>query len=223
MKTAGAFVAALLLAAAAHAAEDPLQRDYAAGSISTREQAAAATQAAGARAGELEREYARAMQRCATVVLVTSCQDDARRRRDAQLREVERVRREARAVTRRLDAEARARERADEEAHRAAAAPQRAEQAAKSRAASEARQRAAEQRESKAPTPRAPKAASPPQELTAEQRAANLKHLQDKQRAAAEYAQRKAKEREDNARRREQRRLEREAEAKKRAAAAQPN
>jgi hypothetical protein len=221
MSKASALLSALLLAAAAHAADDPLLRDYPTGSITTREQATAASQSARARAAEVEREYAREMQRCATVVLVTGCQNDARGRRAAQLRAVERVRREAREVTRRLDSDAHARDRAAEEARRAAEAPLKAEQAAKSRAAYEARQRAAQQRAPQASTPRTPKSPSPPRELSPEQRAENVKRLQEKQRAAAGYAQRKAKERDENARRREQRRLEREAEAKKRAAAAQ--
>ncbi len=214
-----ALLFALWLAAAAHAADDPFARDYPPGSIANRAQAQAALAAAGARAGAIEQDYKRASERCAKAVLVTGCRTDARRRRDAQMREVERVRVEARDLTRRLDAQERANRRAAEEARRAAEASAKAEQAARARAVYEARSGDAGKPPPQPPAPRAPKTPPAVHELTPEQRAQNVKRLQDKQRAAAEYAQRKAKEREDNARQREQRRLQREADAKKRAAA----
>lgn len=207
---------AVLVASTALAAEDSLQHAYPPGSIATREQAAAALEAARTRADEVGRTYATESAGCANVVFVTRCQDQARDKHRTAMREVDRVQREARELTRRLDAEERAQERAKDEARRAAEESGRAEREAKSREAYEARQREAEQR-----PPHAPGAAKPPPEpaakaprLTEAERAENVWRLQEKQRAAEEYAKRKAVEREENARRRDKRRQERQAREK---------
>lgn len=217
-------VPALFVASTALAADDSLQRAYPAGSITTREQAAAATEAARVRADEVERTYATESAGCTNVFFVTRCQNQARDKRMTALREVERVRREARELTRRLDADERAQERTQDEARRATEESGRAEREAKSREAYEERQRAVEQKQPQSPGANKPppEPAAKARELTEAERAENARRLQEKQRAAAEYAKRKAAEREENARQREQRRLEREAEKKKRAESAAP-
>ncbi len=214
-------LAAVVAVGTAVAADSALLTEYPPGSIRTREQAAAALQRASADADETERVYRSEISACSATIFVTRCQNNARSKRDARMREVERVRLEAHALTRRLDAEERARVRAAEEARRAAEAPQKRQREAQSRAEFEARQKQAEQHPQSKPTPRTPAQPAPPGgSLTPEQRAENVRRFQEKQRAAAEYAQRKAKEREENIRRREQRRKERQAEEDKRAAAA---
>jgi hypothetical protein len=207
-----AFVCMALVCLPAFAADSPLQRDFPSGSIRTREQAASATRAAGARTEAIDQAFKVESERCATVVLATRCQSNARRKRDAQLREVERVRREARDLTRSLDAQERARGRGADDARRAAQAQTREQRAAKSREAYQARQEAAEKRKPQnVPSLRRPNTAqaTPPSQLSAAERAENARRLQDKQRAAAEYAKAKAAERAANEARRERRRQER--------------
>ena len=215
-------LALLALAASGSAlaapADSGIERDFPPGSIQTREQAAAATQAAGAHAREIEQRFKKELERCASVVLVTRCQGNARSRRDADQRAVENVRREARATVRRLDAEARATVRATEAARRAAAAPATGKRAAESRDAFDAREKAAA-RIPKAPVAQALTPAGPAQQRSAAERAENVKRLQDKQRTAAEYAKAKSAERAENERRREKRKQEKLDEERKRAAA----
>ncbi|MGE5339429.1 MAG: hypothetical protein ACM3PU_16490 [Gemmatimonadota bacterium] len=214
-------VLAVLVIEPASAAGPALQTEYPAGSIRTREQAAAALQSARAHAEEIERSYRAEISACAATIFVTRCENKARSKRDAEMREVERVRLEAHSLTRRLDADERARARAAEETRRAAEAPERRQREAESRAEFEARRKQAEQRPPRTPPAGAPvKPAPPSRSLTPQERAENVRRFQEKQRAAAEYAQRKAKEREESIRRREQRKKEMQAEEDRRAAAA---
>ncbi len=217
-----ALVLIAALSAPASAADSPLQRDLPSGSIRTREQAASASLAARARAESIDLAYKAESERCATVVLVKRCLGNARRIRDVELREVERVNREARDVVRKLDAQERAGARAAEDARRAAQAPAKERQATRSREAYQARQNAAEKRKPQsAPSVKQPRTmqGAPAPQLSAAEREENVRRLQEKQRAAAEYAKSKAAERAANELRRERRRQER-LEEKKRAAEA---
>ncbi|MCK6428282.1 MAG: hypothetical protein L6Q72_04275, partial [Burkholderiaceae bacterium] len=108
-------IAPLVLAAAlpAHA---ELAAQFPAGSIRTREDATRALAAARTEAAAVEEAYAAEQQRCAQAFFVNRCQDEARRTRELALREVRRVELEARDTQRRLDAEERARRRAQQPA-----------------------------------------------------------------------------------------------------------
>jgi hypothetical protein len=217
-----ALVLIAALSAQASEADSPLQRDFPSGSIRTREQAASASLAARGRAESIDLTYKAESERCATVVLVKRCLGNARRIRDAELREVERVNREARDVVRKLDAQERAGARAAEDARRAAQAPANEQQATRSREAYQARQKAAEKRKPQgAPSVKQPRTTqgAPAPELSAAEREENVRRLQEKQRAAAEYAKSKAAERAANELRRERRRQEKLEEMKRAAEA----
>src|SRR5262252_8767058 len=92
-----------------------LSDTYPPGSISNREQAQKALDAARAADQEAETAYRSEMQRCAKVFLQNQCTEDARRALGAKKRELQRVEIEAREVKRRADAEDRAKKRTESE------------------------------------------------------------------------------------------------------------
>src|SRR4030095_16911256 len=93
---------------------------YPAGSLKSREDAAAALGGIKSERSRNEQEQREAEQRCAKTFFVNSCRDEARRKYEATERELRRVELEARGVQRRLDEEERLARRAEEDARRAA-------------------------------------------------------------------------------------------------------
>jgi len=208
---AAALVAALLAASTAQA---QLGQRFAPGSITTGEQAQQALAAAEITAREADAAYQSALKRCASEFLVNACNNKARDVRDETRREVQRVRLEANATRRRLDAGERAQRRAEDEKRRKnpapASSPTKAspdEQAARDKRAAENRaqhqQRLLQHTEEEARRTREA-------EADAAARADNVKRFEDNQRRAAEYAKEKEAERIANERRRAERRKERE-------------
>jgi len=211
---------------------------YPPGSITNREQAQKALDAARAADQEAETAYRNEMQRCATVFLQNQCTEDARRALGAKKHELRRVEIEAREVKRRLDAEDRAKKRMESEAKRQSepapkpvpeagapeakrqpgAAPKAvpddaaraAEQAERDKAAAANRESYQQKQKAHAEVEAKRQANEAAQ---AEQRAENVKELEEKQRDAAEYA--KKKRREDRRIERERLQKEREEQAKK--------
>ena len=210
-------------AAAVPAAVDLAAR-YPVGSIVNGEQARAA-QAQADRADAIAQSGWRdAQERCAHVFFVTSCRDQALKARREVEREARRVRVEANAVDRRLDAQARAQDRA-EQAARAPLPEQRAERESAARIEWQARQqrsldnaadsarrdRDATQRK-QALALRVSEQQQRESERAAEEpaRADNVRQFEARQREAERHADEKAKERAVNERKRAERLRERE-------------
>jgi hypothetical protein len=207
----------LLIAFAALSCETALAADigntYPAGAITTRAQAEDALAAARAAETEAETAHREELERCAGKFLQNRCTQDARRKFEAQQREIRRVEVEAREVRRRIDAEERAARRAEAEAKRKAEAPPTprdggARQSDTDKAAAAANREQYEQRIKAHEAAEAQRAQREAAEASA--RAANVKAYEEKQREAAAYAKRKKEERIANEKRREERRLERE-------------
>jgi hypothetical protein len=212
-------VALVVVLKTTHAAD--LGATYPPGSITTREQAQQALAAARAAERDAENTQRAELQACSKVFLQNRCSDDARRKFDAQRREIRRVEVEAREVRRRLDAEERAARRGPTEgkdktdkagsAGKPAATREpstgAAEQAARDKQAAANRERyqkRLQEHEDEQADRRKAEAEA------AAQRQANAKAYEEKQRAAAAYAKRREEERKANEKRREERRLERE-------------
>lgn len=197
---------------------------YPPGSIATAEQARAAQEAADRADVAAQAAWRDAQERCAHVFFVTSCGDQALKARREVEREARRVRVEANAVERRIDAQARATRRA-EQAARALTPEQRAEREAAARAEWQGRQQRAldnavdrdqrdrdavqrkqelERRLAEQQAIEARRAAQKPA------RAENARQFEARQRQATAHAEEKARERALNERKRADRQRERE-------------
>ena len=184
--------------------------------IETKEQAADARRAAGARAAEIETAYAAETERCKAEVFVTRCRETARGKRELNLQEVRAVEQRARTVERELSRRERDRARIERDARRGAEEEAAQRKRSEARAAYESKQRSAPATGStgadrKTAPPRTEKPARSGSTLTAEERAANVRRFQEKQRTAKEYAERKAAERAASEKRRAERKEQREA------------
>ena len=211
-------------AAATVPAAVDLAARYPVGSIVNGEQARAAQAEADRADAVAQTAWRDAQERCAHVFFVTSCRDQALKARREVEREARRVRVEANAVERRLDAQTRAQDRA-EQAARAPSPEQRAVQESAARIEWQARQqRALDNAADRAQ--RARDATQRKQELAlrvSEQqqreseraaqepmRADNVRQFEARQREAASHAEEKARERAVNERKRADRLRERE-------------
>lgn len=211
------FAAVALSLAAARAEEADLRNSFPPGSITTIEQAQRALHAARNQAGEIERRYKAQTDACQKVFRVNRCLSEARTARDAGAREVRRIEVEARATQRKHDAEARQSRRAAQ----AGRAPDAGGSAVETRSQRDAAPRTQHRAESAERPPRLPRPVAPElepaagRELSAEERAQNVRRWEEKQAAAKARAEQVAAERAVNEKRREERRKQRETAAAK--------
>jgi hypothetical protein len=211
LRPAAALVALWLVGGAGIAAG--VGERYPQGSIQTIEQAERALQEARDEHAQIERAYEAEKRACLSRFFVTRCEDQAKRKRDAARHQLRRVELEARDRQRRIEAQQRAEERAERQASEAdggpresRAAPETETRPAGGRSPQEAaaRRRAYEARIAEHERERKEKAARAAAEDA--QRAANVKRLEERRRQAAEHAKEKEAERIQNQKRREERR-----------------
>jgi hypothetical protein len=224
----GAFWTVIGTAAAAQASSS-LEQRYPAGSITTPAQAERALADADTTQQAVESRYKAEAARCAHVVLVTECQDAARRERTLGQAKVRRVEVEAHDLQRKLASEQRATQR------RAQVVQQRQQEAArpaKEQAAQKAAQHRSDQAEENAQEALQQEAQAPANRERYEQRnaqherdqvknvsvklrdvAENERRYQDKQARAKAYAVSRAREREENQKARDEKDRKRKAQA----------
>lgn len=207
--------AALALVPAAASAADPateLAQRFPPGSVSTREDVARARAAWRSVERSADEAWHAEQQRCAQVFFVNGCLERARRAHQRAERAVHRLRVEANAVERQLDAQARTLAKA-ERLRQEPSAEQRAAQEAQARVAYEARQQraqdaagdarrradeAAARKDARQVRAEQAQARAAERAAQAPQRADNARALAERQRRAEAYAQQKARQRAQN-------------------------